>query len=638
MQDKMKLTDLLPSSDAATGFRSIEQQLQSRRFKSRRGFILAVVSSVVQVVVLVLSVYIPIFSPPKDIRTFLTSLAAIPAYFAIVAALFGLFAGYTAFLFKQSREPFHYTFCVKEFSPIPGERFPVAQADQLLKLLRSDLTERLDRRVRRFSLLENPNTGGAAQSPKDINPTSHFHIAGDYAMREENEERILHVWPRVRIGPESNPFTLAFPVRLPLDEEKPEKITQGSTLDVEEYGRLVERVYSSVATEIYKQIEIDLRDKMTLFPTLSLRALARYNEAEDFETSNTIDAYDRALDMYRVSLDELKASRWHAWMKTVGHCWPRLVSWEWTGIRAAMEAEAKTKLGYSRCLISRRLVSEMSGRYRDPIFEVRQKLEEARELLRQCYNSLISNRRRRIPPIQKSQNNSDAEACAAKIALASFAGLGRWGPRRKHFYQLIREELCEAFAVSALAHSLLADSRNAQRFLQFAEALAINSGSNRVLLLLAKAELEPALQQRVRYLNQAKELAPDSEIVLYRLAFFSDLLARDNDAITPARVKYLSRAYEAVLKVNPANITSLIGQGYLFWLVDDLDEARRKLRAGIELQQVVTQTFVGDLKYCLARVEVERAAVQLLKEPALPDDQCSKANLNLQLESGGLWL
>ena len=272
-------------------------------------------------------------------------------------------------------------------------------------------------------------------------------------MREENEERILHVWPRVRIGPESNPFTLAFPVRLPLDEEKPEKITQGSTLDVEEYGRLVERVYSSVATEIYKQIEIDLRDKMTLFPTLSLRALARYNEAEDFETSNTIDAYDRALDMYRVSLDELKASRWHAWMKTVGHCWPRLVSWEWTGIRAAMEAEAKTKLGYSRCLISRRLVSEMSGRYRDPVFEVRQKLEEARELLRQCYNSLISNRRRRIPPIQKSQNNvrqkleearellrqcynslisnrrrrippiqksqnnSDAEACAAKIAL-----------------------------------------------------------------------------------------------------------------------------------------------------------------------------------------------------------------------------
>jgi hypothetical protein len=85
---------------------------------------------------------------------------------------------------------------------------------------------------------------------------------------------------------------------------------------------------------------------MALFPTGSLRALARYNEAKDFETSNTIDAYDRALEMYRLSLDELKASWWHGWRIRIGQRWPRLVSWEWTGIRAAMESEAKIKLGY----------------------------------------------------------------------------------------------------------------------------------------------------------------------------------------------------------------------------------------------------------------------------------------------------
>jgi len=630
----MKLTDLIPSSVAAAGFQGIEQQLRSRRYTSRWGLIVAVVSVVVQIA---LAYHLPWPPLPKsssfeDLRLFLLSPAVALSCIAIVAVFICVLARYTGFLFRQSKEPFRYTFFIKEFSPIastPSERFPVARPDQL-KLLRYDLTERLNRRVRRFSLLEDPNAGGATQSSKGMNSRSHFHIEGDYAIRVDDEGWILHVWPRVRIGPASNPFTLAFPVRLLLEDdgEASGETAQGSTFEVEEYERLVERVYSSVATEVYKQIEIDLRDKMTLFPTGFLRALARYNEAEDFETSNTIDAYDRALEMYQGSLDELMASRWHAWSTRIGYRWPRLVSWEWTGIRTAMEAEARTKLGHSRCLIYRRLVSEMAGRDRKPIFKVRQELEEARELFRHCYNSLISNKETRIPPIQNSQNDSHPEAHAAgsKRAIASFAGPVRWRPRRKHSYQLIRAELCEAFAVSALAHlpSLLADSRNAQNFLQLAEALAINRDSNRVLLLLAKAELEPSLQQKLIYLNQAKESPPDSELVLYRLAYYSDLLARDSDAITPARANYLSRAYEAVLKVNPANIASLIGQGYLFWLVDDLDKARKKLRAGIELQKVVGQTFVGDLKYCLARVEVELAAAQLTK-PELPEGQRTKA-------------
>jgi hypothetical protein len=623
----MKLTDFIPSKETMEGFRGVEQQLESRRYTGRWSLVVAIASGILQIALLLGIPALKTLAPNLRIPWFL------PSSIVFVAAIVWVLLSYTGFLFKQSKEPFRYTFSINKFSvaSTPGDRFKVDQIDQL-ELLRYDLTERLNRRVRRFSLYETPNKGGAAQSTGGIRATSHFHIDGDYAIREdETDGWILHVWPRVRIGPEGNPFTLAYPVRLPIEDgEHSAENKKGATLDLDEYERLVERVYSSVATEIYKQIEIDLRDKMTLFPTNSLRALARYIEAEDFETSNTIDAYDRALEMYQSSIDELEASRWHGWMKWWGRKRNRLVSWEFTGIRARMEAEAKTKLGYSRCLIYRRLVSEMAGRERNPIFDTRLKLKEARKLLQRCYSSFIPNPELRLPPPHETNDDSleDTHDWCVKIALARDAVLRPL--QRKQLYHQVRDELCEAFAVAGLAHSLLADSTNARRFLDLADALAVNTTSERVapMLLLAKAELEPRLLQKVSYLNQASELNPASEIVLYRLAQYSDLLARDNDEITRERVNYLNGNYEAVLKVNPANIASLIGQGYLFWLVDDLEQARNKLRAGIELQKIVTQTFVGDLKYCLARVEVERVARRLAKS-SQPDKAFPKALTSL---------
>ena len=619
---KMKLTDFIPGKETLEGFQGIEKQLQSRRYTGKWSLLVAVAAGVVQIVLAYPLKWQTLSFPAsftwKDVRPFLTSESVILPCLAIVAACIWVAARYTSILFKQSNEPFRYTFSISKFGSVSefsgvasaqGERFPVEQIDQL-ELLRYDLTERLNRRVRRFSLLEPGDKGETAQSAKGTQATPHFQIDGDYAVREEeNGTLILHVWPRVRIGLEGNPFTLAHPVRLPIDDPNNSRWkTKPATLDLEEYERLVERVYSSVATEIYKQIEIDLRDKMTWFPTLSLQAVARYIEAEDFETSNTIDAYDRALEMYRSSLDELRASWWHVLMRKAGGRIPLLVSWDWTGIRARMEAEAKTKLGYSRCLLYRRLVSEMAGRKRNPIFETRPKLLDATKLLQRCYNSLLANRAQRLPATTEEFQTSE-------IALARDAVCRPlW---RKLVYQQVREDLCETFAVAALAYSLLADSRNAERFRQLADALAANStpGRVRLFLLLAQAELVPELPQKLAYLNQARELNPDSEIALYRFAYYSDLLARDNEGLTQERVNYLVEKYEAVLKVNPANIASLIGQGYLFWLKDNLDQAAKKLRAGIELQAIVNQTFVGDLKYCLARVEVERAACQDVQSP-----------------------
>src|SRR5204863_7235487 len=104
---------------------------------------------------------------------------------------------------------------------------------------------------------------------------SHIASKGHYAIREvEKETWIIEVMPRVRIGPAESPWTLSPPVKYPLNVEEPK-----FALDADSYNQIVERVHSAVATEVYRQIEIDVRNKITVFPTAYLRAVALGYEA-----------------------------------------------------------------------------------------------------------------------------------------------------------------------------------------------------------------------------------------------------------------------------------------------------------------------------------------------------------------------
>jgi tetratricopeptide (TPR) repeat protein len=617
----MKLSDLTLSPDALAGLQGIEQRLQTRRYRSRWSLLIAALSVVAQLVLLLRGTF--------KIETLddLFSRKAILLWLAVAAALIWLTARYTGFLFKQSRDPFRYTFSIDEFTAVastPGNRFSVAQDDQL-KLLRNDLAERLNRRVGRLSLLD-PKAGDASQAGKDVNFASHFNIGGEYAVREDRStgDWVIQVWPQVRIGPAGNPYKLSSPVRLPLevtrlDAPPPDCKGPSCTLEADDYDRLLERVYSSITTEIYEQIKCDLQNKMTLFPTDSLRALARYNEAEDFASSNTIDAYDRARQLYRDSLHDFRTSLWHSLKKRFSPAW--LLKWEPVGLKGALQAEARTRVGYSRCIIYRRLTSEMAGRSRNSILDVRKQLTEARKLLRTCYDALVPNALR---------TSSGSESSRHLLTSLRFPEATPWRPYRTERYQEFAEDLCSAYAVSALGHQMLSDFRNAENFLKVAEALNPQTDSNRLLLLLVKAQLAPRIDLLMEHLNKAKDINPESEIILYRLALYSDLLARDRDEITPEKVDALCRQYEAVLKVNPGNIASLINQGYLFWLVDDLVKARKKVNAGIELQKIVGETFIGDLKYSLARIEAEQGALQLLKIGANNIDPTTMKNCRVE--------
>jgi hypothetical protein len=602
------LADLFPK-ETLERLGSIASSLQSRRKFSW----VSLAGAVASVVWLVLNANISWEKAgeiPKLFKAHPWAIAAITVF-----GIGFVLARYFGFLRKESQEPIRYTVFIDDFKAIASDtECEIHSGSKQIDLLPNDLMERIHTRLGRFSLLPPEVQAQATEAGGE----SHFQVKAEYAVRKDKQgEVLLHVWPRVRFGKPSDPFAVAAPVRLPLPDL--------GTLGPELYERLVERVYSSITTEIYKQIEVDLRDKMAMFPSAALRALARYVEGRDFENSNTIDAYDRAIELYRDTLSDLKSS----WKQKALLFFARqarfLAGYRWTGVKRAMRAQARTNLGLARCLISRRLVSGMSGRGNLAIFEVRRLLfgalgdghSSAWDLFTGCYNATVPKEYQVPPELAKAvrqpcPSTDTAEKFDTLLREFCRALSSESRPGQARIFRSISEDedLCETAAISALAQNTLSDRRSAERFSRFAEAMEMRSDSKQTegLILLVKAELEPDLTAKIRLLQQAAKQSRLSEVVLFRLARASDLLARDEGMVTPDHVPFLARAYEEVLKVNPGNIASLISQGYLYWLVEKWEQARASLTAGIEMETIVARTYVGDLKYCLARVEAEHPA------------------------------
>ena len=646
----MTLADLLPTAKDLEGIRGIERALLQRRAGSLVSFVLAVAVGVVQAALL-LSHIVRLPNNPGQTASAVVSeaLKGPDPYVFCTLLLFVavyLIARYSGFLFQESKAPFQYTFCVQPFVRIkdtPDERFTLAQED-LLKLVHYDLRERLSRRIGRLSLLDHPSGAqNAGTAPSAVSVATHIHVEADYALREESDEGwVLKVLPRVRIGADANPFTLAFPVRYPLEvtqRRRPDsdpaatgdvdKKAQSALLRTDEYEQLIERVYSSVATEMYRQIKQDVENKIGLFPTPYLRAVARYYEARDFEKSNTLDSYERAIELYATARDTFARSKTHGLKVLLARS--RVFRW----LMPAVRAEARTRLGLARCKIYRRVVSELAGRRPDPLFEIRRELYRARALFARCYNSVVTADLRLpdettedgSPVVMESADVVKRRQKNALRANLTFPEDSAWNFGRRNLYLKLREELCEAYAVSALGYSRMSNRRRANTFLETAIELQPESDANAALVLLARSFVEGDLRKRTVYLRRARELSPEFEIVRYRLAVSLDMSARNLDKLTSERAQPLIEEYESVLRINPGNVASLVGQGYLFWLIGDLESAERVYRVAIDLQEIVAQTFVGDLKYSFARVAAEKAARCFGKFIAAPETSGDRTTL-----------
>jgi tetratricopeptide (TPR) repeat protein len=628
------LLSALPSSEQLRGLQGVERDLLRRRRQSVLGLGVAFVGVLYQAVLLLASrkQYLTsvvelahqwrnLYKTPEGI-----SLLVIVAGIAIY-----LLIRYTAFLQRESEEPFRYTFWIEPFECVENkngkteERYKLAP-DDVSRLLHHDLVERLNHRIRRLSLLDLSRNGAAGAESAG----AHILIEGYYAIREDRDgEWVLQIMPRVRIGPPDRPSNLAVAVRYSLEGHKLDAQARSFLLGADGYRQVVERVYSSVATQVYRQIKSDVREKVLMFPTSYLRAVALFHEAADFEKSNTMDAYDQALDLYRESDAYFQVDlgqRLVHWSTNLG-LWLPWPPWQ----HRRLVAEARLRLGYPRCLIYRRMVSALSGRVQNPLFEIRDDLSRARKYITQCYNRVLPGRSFRLtnPPRQAADPATEESVDAEYQALMAGLTLPDDSPlplrrHRREIWARLRELLGEAYAVSALGYSRLNDFRRAEGFLNVARALNPTLDLSRALIDLASAEIEPSLLPKLVLLQRAVDVAPDLEIARYRLAQYLDMRARELNEINPHRVESLTRQYGEVLNINPGNIGVLISQGYLYWLVGDLDKSKRKLKAGEEQQAISSQTFVGDLKHGLARILAEQGAVTLEEARRAKDEDKKK--------------
>src|SRR5207244_5931315 len=112
-------------------------------------------------------------------------------------------------------------------------------------------------------------------------------------------DRTIELMPLVRIGSSLCSATVALWVRQTSTDSEDRNLTQ----DRVTYDQILERVYFSVATQIYKQIRLDVDRKISRLPTAYLRATAYFHEAEDYAHSNTLDAFDDASELYLKSLE-----------------------------------------------------------------------------------------------------------------------------------------------------------------------------------------------------------------------------------------------------------------------------------------------------------------------------------------------
>lgn len=479
---------------------------------------------------------------------------------------------------QSSRQPFRYTFSVAPFEPASKAEAVGEDADALRRAcdwIRADLILMLSERIGRLSLLPEE------QIPPDTpdRPAAHIHISGSYGSRTtdgENREVTIELMPLVRIGSSKCSATVAHWVRQMWTAEH-----RDLTYDRATYDQILERLYFSVATQIYKQIRLDVARKISRLPTQYLRATAYFHEAEDYASSNTLDAFDDASELYADALDlydrtrrplpepwwrrpvqsllQALAPRWRRVARWLARFWPRF------GRRPVQIARAQT--GRAKALLFRNVLANLSGREAQRVFEARRIVREAIEELKQLPDGV----------------EGLTEACF------------------------------EAHVVAAFADHWSGDFEAAKDKLAVAGDLWPEHGQ--ALFPFVSGGVEPRLQRKIRLLRRAVELDPRFEIAHFEIAFNMEQLWRTGDELEQEGGELVQRAYKEVTALNPANITAWANLGYVRWLMWN----PRKDGSGVHVTQpfldgrrykeIRQKTFVAELDYGLARVAAEEGKI-----------------------------
>ena len=523
---------------------------------------------------------------------------------------------HTSFLLKKSEEPFQYTFWIERFiraEDKEANKEAITEDDQIHHFLHHDLMDMLNRKIGRFSLLDDENFTKETDNPEKT-PPSHIHIDGHYAIRrrdnEDNEDpksEVIEVMPRVRIGPKGNPSILTHTVEIELVKKKKQGDGDEYELNQEIYEQVLEQVYSKIASEIYKQIKTDIDQKMQLFPTAYLRAVALYYEADDFSRSNTIDSYDYAIELYKKALRYYDISIRSVILNWLIHFRP---------LRLGIEYEmmhARTKIGYAKSLIYRREISSLTGRTKNALYEVHIEIPKVVNRLLKIHNKFHIWKWKIIlldPGIsvdterEKIQTKNRLNLTRFSLTFKKDTWKNKYLKHKLEFskYEQLKKILFDSFVVLALTHVKLGDIKEAKEFLDNAKAAASERCDSDALFLLTKAEVELDIASKIPYLIQATEMAPDFEIAQYLLAKYRLLLFLSKGELEMDRAETVIKEFTRVLEINPGNIASFANLGYLYWLLNKPDLAQKQFERGKKTKAIVQQTFIGELNYGLARI------------------------------------
>ncbi len=575
----MKLTDWLPNSKDLEALQGLERELLERRRNGQRVSWLLATASLLPILLgqdySRLTGFIETMSAGYRPWLALGLLLAACAAYAITR--------YTALLLRHTDEVFRYSFSVQTFKWVagtPGDRVKLDAHDRV-ELLALDLTGMLAKRVRRMDLLQAaPGAPGGGQMAA---PTrSHITVSGDVVLREQpNDGWVLQATPRLRVGDINAPEILSYPVKFRLGPMDPaDKFVPFSPA---QYQQFCERIYASTALAVYQCIRKDLHAKLALFPTRYRRVKALLNEAEDLAQSNTVDATHSAVGLYKQAQKDFNAC-WQWGLARLFRTAHLPTAW----YRDAYLTRTRLLTGKTNCEVTNAIASALVGKTPQGTYGLRRPL-------RQAVNDLGE--------LLKRQN-SNFVPWGGRWTLAE-----RKHQKRQASMDTLKSMLFDARVALALAHLRESETRSAQEQLEAAEKLH----PGRVLvsreLMLLRADMTPEPPLRVSLLRNLMEHHPDFQIGQFMLAAWSEMLLRSRGELEPLRAEPVVREYERVLEINPGNVGALASLGYLHWLLGQHAAARTRYEEGLNLLDAahLRDTYVGELRYGLARVAAEQA-------------------------------
>lgn len=580
----MKLPDLLPPNDLLKKVEGVESGLHQRQ---RLGAV-GVVMAVLQIVVLIVN------NEWFEGLTTTNWMQLIKQRWGLLLVLIGVVASivlatWSKFWIEESQAPFRYTYSIADFKPVVGEKAEGPQEERLSVQMSHDLAQRLNERIKRLSLLEEElsKDDGKSEYEPGTKRKSHIHIRGYYVIRQKADGQwFIEVMPRVRIGPTGSAETLAHVVRFKLPEESalsakeraskdgPQIAPPPPQLTARQYEQILERVYYSVATEIYKQIQLDVKRKIALLPNDYYRAVALFHEAEDYAASNTLDAYSEALAVYDEAIKAFDPSL----RRSLKSKLPRLIQEAYQRIHRGLlrlrrtmanwmprfgKVElmcARAEIGYATMLIYRSYLASILSQRANPAYEARPVAKRALDRLSRLPEDL--------PGLKDALFNANVT-----LSLAWNYILGS-----------------SVEGAACLNASLRLNPARAEADPKY---------------LFASGDLRTISSEKLQLYQQAVELEPRFDVAQFLKAYRMEMDWRSKPTLERSVAELVFREYEELLKTTPGNVGAWSNIGYMRWLLDDGEGARESFEVGREYKEIKRETFVAELDYGLARVAAE---------------------------------